>query len=80
MAFPISTGQKCPETGVYNPQPKRGKHVNLIIFKDETFPSYYDGSETGWSKTGDLFTQCQIEHARSVLREHAQRIFGGTPN
>ncbi len=71
MGFSIgrTTGEKCLETGVYNPEHKSKEKVDLRIFKDETYPSYDGNAKTKWVKTDDLFSRYQIEHAQSVLRE-----------
>lgn len=53
------TGEKCLESGIYNPEHKYDQKVNLIIFKGETFPTYGDDAKTVWIQTRALFPQCQ---------------------
>ncbi len=53
------TGEKCLEPGIYNPEHKPDRRVNLMIVKGETFPTYDGNAETVWVKT----------HPLSVLRE-----------
>ena len=82
MGFSIerTTGQKCLVPGIYNPMHNLGENVDLRIFKRETFPTYGGDAETVWVQTYPLFSESQIEHAQSLLREYYLRYFGAKPN
>ena len=69
----VRTGEKCLESGIYRPEYKNDYTVNLIIFKDEIFPTYEDDTETVWVQFRPLFSESQIEDAQSVLRESVRR-------
>ncbi len=73
------TGEKCLESGFYDPEHRYAQKVNLMIFKGEKFPTYDGDAETVWVQARPLFSQCQILHAQSVLRESVIRNCTSVP-
>ncbi len=67
------TGEKCQESGIYNPEHKHNQEVNLRLFQDETFPTYDGDAKTIWVKTSDLFSEKKIKDVQDVLRESVRR-------